>query len=142
MKMPMHIKVLRWIAVLPGAIVAAVLSLIPLHLILYIVLMRFVEVYPEMPERILGPALLSGVFVWAGSRISPVFKFETAVVLFGLWMFLVGGLVFLAWSGSDVDGRQLYFQGGGLPTVMAIVGAAIGLFAARMDQQEESNGNG
>ena len=136
--MPMLLQVLRWIAVLPGAIICAVLSLLPLHWILYFVLTRFVEVYPELPERVLGPAVLSGVFVWVGSRISPAYKFETSAVLFGLWMFLIGGVVFVTWSGGDWFGRQFYFQGGGLPTVMAVVGAAVGLFVARSEQKDES----
>jgi len=134
----MLLQVLRWIAVLPGAIICAVLSLLPLHWILYFVLTRFVEVYPELPERVLGPAVLSGVFVWVGSRISPAYKFETSAVLFGLWMFLIGGVVFVTWSGGDWFGRQFYFQGGGLPTVMAVVGAAVGLFVARSEQKDES----
>ena len=112
------------------------LSLFPMHWILYLVLTGFLEVYPEMPERILGPAVLSGVFVWAGSWISPKYKFETAAVLFGMWMFLVGGVVFLTWSGADLYGRQLNFQGGGLPTIMAVVGGSLGLLVARIQQNE------
>lgn len=111
----------------------ALLTLFPLHWILYLVTTRVVEVYPEMPERILAPAILSGVFVWVGSRISPTYKFETSAVLFGIWMFLIGGVVFLTWSGGDWFGGQLYFQGGGLPTIMAILGAAVGLFVARIE---------
>jgi hypothetical protein len=132
-RMPMYLQVLRWMAVLPGSFLIAALSLFPLHWILYIVITRFVEVYPEIPERILAPGVLSGVFVWVGSRISPAYKFETSAVLFGIWMFLIGGVVFLTWSGGDWFGGQLYFQGGGVPTTMAIVGAAIGLFVARME---------
>ncbi len=131
----MYLQVLRWMAVLPGSIIVAVLSLFPLHWILYLVLTKFVEVYPELPERILAPAILSGVFVWVSSRISPAYKFETAAVVFSFWMFLIGGFVFLTWSGGDWFGSQLYFQGGGLPTIMAIVGAAVGLFTARLEQQ-------
>jgi hypothetical protein len=130
----MYLQILRWIAVLPGSIIIAVLSLLPLHWLLCFVLTRFVEVYPEMPERVLGPFVLSGVFVWVGSRISPSYKFETAAVLFGIWMFLIGGIVFIAWSRADWFGGQLYFQGGGIPTIMAVVGAAIGLFVARTEQ--------
>lgn len=129
----MYLQVLRWIAILPGSLLVALLSLFPLHWILYLITTRFVEVYPEMPERILAPAVLSGVFVWIGSRISPTYKFETSAVLFGIWMFLIGGVVFLTWSGGDWFGGQLYFQGGGVPTIMAIVGAAVGLFVARTE---------
>lgn len=134
----MYLQVLRWIAVLPGSILVAFLSLFPLHWILYLALTKFVEVYPEMPERILGPALLSYLFVWVGSRISPKYKFETAVVLFGIWMFLIGGFVFLTIAGSQWFGQQLYFRAGGIPTVMAVIGAGIGLFTARMENKKDS----
>lgn len=132
----MFLQVLRWIAVLPGSLLIAALSLFPLHWILYLVITRFVEVYPEMPERILGPAILSGVFVWVGSRISPAYKFETSVVLFGIWMLLIGGVVFLTLGDGDWFGGRLYFSGGGLPTILAVVGAIVGLFAARLEQSK------
>ncbi|CAN5335726.1 hypothetical protein BH20ACI1_BH20ACI1_03540 [soil metagenome] len=135
--MQTHIQILRWIAVLPGAIIAVILSLIPLHLILYIIFTKFVEVYPETPERILAPALISGVFIWVGSQISPTYKFETAIVLFGIWMFLVGGFVFLTFSGGQFYESHLYFQNGGLPTLMAVIGAIIGLFVVRVEQTEQ-----
>lgn len=135
--MPAYIQILRWIAVLPCAIIAAVLSLVPLHLVLYLIFTKFVEVYPEMPERILAPAFLSGVFIYVGARISPAYKVETAVVLFGIWMFLVGGFVFLTFSGSEFNGGQLYFRYSGIPTIMAVVGAIIGLFVVWAEQKKE-----
>ena len=134
--MPAYIQILRWIAVLPCAVIAAVLSLVPLHLLLYLIFTRFVEVYPEMPERILAPAILSGVFIYVGARISPAYKLETAVVLFGIWMFLVGGFVFLTFSGNEFNGGQLYFHYGGIPTIMAVVGAIVGLFVVWSEQRK------
>src|SRR5215207_5048611 len=98
--MPTYIEILRWIAVLPCAIIAAILALVPLHIFLYLIFTKFFEVYPEMPERVLGPAVLSGVFIWVGSKVSPAYKVETAVILFGVWMFLIGGFVFLALTGN------------------------------------------
>jgi hypothetical protein len=48
---------LRWLAVLPGAMIAMFLSMFPLHLVLYQTLTGsgLIEPYPEMPERLLGP---------------------------------------------------------------------------------------
>lgn len=129
---------LRWLAVLPGALLAGMIALFPLHLVLYNTLSNFVEPYPEMPERILMPLVVAGVFVYAGSRIAPEFKFETSVLLFGLWLFLIGGFVFLTFYGADWFGGQLHFQGGGLATIMAVIGAAIGLFTVRKQQLEQS----
>lgn len=128
---PGVVKILRWIAVLPGALLASVLSLIPLHMVLYLVTSRFFEVYPQGPERILSPALLSGVFILVGSYISPAYKFETAIVLFGMWLFVVGGFVFLTLTDSDYFGHRLYFRYGAVPTIMAVVGAIIGLIVVR-----------
>ena len=79
---------------------------------------------------------MSGVFVWAGSWIAPQYKFETSVVLFGIWMFIIGGFVFLTLGEGDWFGTHLYFQGGGIATIMAVVGAGIGLFTARMEAQQ------
>ena len=135
--MPTYIQILRWIAVLPCAIIAALLSLVPLHLLLYLIFTRFVEVYPEMPERILAPAVLSGVFIWVGAKVSPDYKLETAVILFGVWMFLVGGFVFLTFTGNEFNGGQLYFRYSGVPTFMAVIGAIVGLFVVWTERKKE-----
>lgn len=122
---------LRWLAVLPGALLSGILASFPLHLVLYSTLTSFIEPYPELPERTLFPFVMAAVFVWAGSSIAPEHKFKTAVVLFGLWLFLLGGFVFLTFTGFDWMGPQLYFQGGGIGSIMAVIGAVTGLFIAR-----------
>ncbi|MCJ7546726.1 MAG: hypothetical protein MUP30_07880 [Deltaproteobacteria bacterium] len=126
---------LRWLVVLPGAIAAGVLAMFPLHWILYSTLRHFVEPYPQLPERMLTPFVIAAVFVWAGSRIAPEYKAEAAVVLFGLWMALLGGFVFLTLSGSTWMGRELHFQGGGVAPVMAFVGAVTGLCVVRKEHK-------
>ena len=127
---------LRWLAVLPGALAAGVLTTIPLHWMLYSTLRNFVEPYPQLPERLLTPFAIAVVFVWAGSRIAPEYKTETAVVLFGLWMVLLGGFVFLTLSGGTWMGRELNFQGGAVAPVMAFVGAFTGLYVVRRERKE------
>jgi uncharacterized membrane protein YvlD (DUF360 family) len=127
---------LRWLAVLPGALLAGILAGFPLHWILYSTLRNetiFIDPYPELPERLLFPFVVSAVFIWIGSRIAPEHKVKTSVILFGLWMFLIGGFVFLTLAGANLMGRKLYFQGGGIGPIMAIAGAVVGLYIAWRD---------
>lgn len=85
-------RIVRWLLVLPGAVVCAVLALFPLHFVLYQTLTGsgIVEPYPEAPERLLGPLVSALAFVWGGARIAPHHKIETAVVLFGALLLLIG----------------------------------------------------
>ncbi len=121
----------RWLAVLPSALLAGIVASFPLHWVLYSTLTSFIEPYPELPERILFPFVMAVAFIWAGSYIAPEHKFKTAIALFGIWIFLLGGFVFLTLTGSELAGRQLYFQGGGIGPIMAVVGAITGLFIVR-----------
>lgn len=129
---------LRWPAVLPGALIAAFLSTILLHLVLYNTLSNFVEPYPETPERLLTPLVVGGIFVWVGTRIVPAYKIETSVALFGLWVFVVGGFFFLALSGTRWLGVILFLRGGGLGVALAIAGAAAGLLISRKEQRDRA----
>lgn len=122
---------LRWIAVIPAALAVGLLFTFPLRLVLYSTLTNFAEPYPDFPERILTPFVIAAGFVWSGSRIAPTKKIETAVVLFVIWMLLLGALVAFAVLGVNVGGRALFLQGGGLAAVMAFLGGLVGLMAAR-----------
>jgi hypothetical protein len=121
----------RWLAVLPGALVTGMIVGFPLHWVLYSTLTSIVKPYPELPERILFPFVVAAVFVWVGSCIAPAHKFKTAIALFGVWLFVLGGFVFLTLTGSNWMGSQLYFQGGGIAPIMAAAGAATGLLIVR-----------
>jgi hypothetical protein len=124
---------LRWLGVIPGALLVGVLMTVPLHLILYSTLTNFINPYPELPERVLTPLVIAAGFVWSGARIAPARKIEAAVILFGLWMVLLGGSVALTLFEVNIWGRQLFFRGGGLAPVMAFVGGVIGLLIARKE---------
>jgi hypothetical protein len=90
-----------------------------------------VDPYPELPERLLTALAIGLAFVWAGSRIAPKHRVKTAVVLFGLWMGLLGGLVFLTLSGGTLMGQRAFLHGGGLASAMGVVGALVGLWMVR-----------
>jgi ABC-type sugar transport system permease subunit len=44
-------RILLWIAVIPGAIIAGILILFPVHWVLYQTLTNFIDPYPEAPEK-------------------------------------------------------------------------------------------
>lgn len=123
---------MRWIAVLPGSFLAMLLSSFPLHLVLYQTLTGsgIVEPYPEAPERILSPLAATLAFIWAGSRIAPSRKMETALGLFGLSLLGSGGALALAVVGFRDDNIGFYLRLGGLPIAAGIAGAFIGLYIA------------
>ena len=129
---------LRWVAILPGAILAALFALVPLHLVLYQTLTGsgLVEPYPEAPERILGPLVSTLAFVWIGSRIAPSRKVATAVILFGALLIILGAIIALGLAGARVGNSQFYLQMGGLPPVSGIVGAFLGIFIANYESNK------
>ena len=136
---------LRWLAVLPGALLAAILSSFPLHWIVYRSLRNetiFIDPYPEMPERLLLPFVAAVVSIWVGSLIAPDHEVQTSTTLCGLWLLSVGGVVFLTLSGSGLMGMQLYLQGGGIGPAMAGVGALVGLYIVRRANAPEGADNG
>ena len=64
---------------------------------------------------------------------------KTALVLFVFWMLGLIGVVFLTLSGSHMIGRALFFQGGGIATTLAVVGAVIALYIVRREQKPIDN---
>jgi hypothetical protein len=130
---------LRWLAVLPGAMIAMFLSMFPLHLVLYQTLTGsgLIEPYPEMPERLLGPLAAAIAFVWAGSRIAPSRKVETAVVLFGASLLLSGAAIAVGYFGARTGSQQFYLRLGGIPAIAGIVGAFVGLYLVRRENSED-----
>ena len=130
---------LRWIAVLPAALLATVLSTLLLHLVLYQTLTGsgIVEPYPETPERILMPLVSAIAFIWAGAKVAPNHKVKAATVLFALWLFILGSVVALVLSGADLGGVRFNLEGGGLAPIMALVGAIAGLYIVRKQNVTE-----
>ncbi len=127
----------RWIAVLPGAIIAGIISMFIVHLVLYNSLKEIIQPYPELPERILTPLVASATIIIAGSWIAPDKKEWTSIFLFGLWAFVSGGIVLLTLMDSPFFGYKLSFQIGGLPTLGAIAGAVFGLYKVRRAEKDK-----
>ena len=74
---------LRWLAVLPGALLASVVSSFVLHWSLYYFFKEFIQPYPETPERILIPLVMTSVFILTGNYIAPKYKNTISIILFG-----------------------------------------------------------
>src|SRR6266853_4469672 len=57
---------LRWLAVIPGALLAGILSKFLLHLALYYMFTEATDppYYPELPEQILTPGVMVGTLLW------------------------------------------------------------------------------
>ena len=77
---------LRWIAVVPGAILGGLLTVLSLGWVLP---------QPEMPGRLVQPFAIAAVFVWSGSRIAPRHRALASVVLVGIWTLFLGGFIAL-----------------------------------------------
>lgn len=123
------INVLRWIAVLPGALIAAFLVTFPLHWILYIgfahdgTLFGFIEL-PDGAnisiERAIYPAVIALTFVVVGYKIAPGHKYRTSLVLGALYVItFVWALVFMS-EQYRLEARS----------ILAFVGLGTGLYWA------------
>ena len=116
------------------------LSMFPLHLMLYQTLTGsgLIEPYPELPERLLGPLVATLAFVWAGSRIAPSRKIETAIALFGVMLLCSGASFALGLSGAHFGNVSYSLQFCGLPAVAGIAGAFIGLYLVHRENSEDN----
>lgn len=130
-------KILRWIAVLPGSILAGIAMTFVLHYILYFTLTNFVTPYPEFPERALTPFVIAATFIWAGCEIAPNNKLKAGIVLFAIWMFLAGGFIMLTLTGGKWFGKSLYLEANGVAPIMGIVGAFVGLYLVTKKEKQK-----
>lgn len=116
-----------WIAFLPGAILAGILILFPVHWILYQTLTNFIEPYPETPEKIIGPLATAWAMVKAAAFIAPSNKKIVAIVIAVLWVFIAGGGFAISYFELEFGDRKFDLLAGGLPIIGGVIGAIIGL---------------
>jgi len=127
---------LRWLAVLPSALLGSLLATFLLHLVLYNTLRNFVNPYPELPERVLSPFVIAMAFVWFGARIAPAHKTDTAAVLLAIWILLIGVFLGVVIFGGTVAGHHLFAQGKGIAPAMAFFGALSGFLLVRKQSDQ------
>lgn len=97
---------MRWIAVVPGSLVAGVLLTFPFHWILYLTLegrtswLGFIELSEpfniDKIEYMLYPLVTAFFFVLVGYSIAPKHKLKTSVILGFLYILFQAGAVFIA----------------------------------------------
>jgi len=124
---------LRWVAVLPGALVAGFLATFPLHWVLYFTLadgeiISGVNIKPI--EYTLYPFVIAITFILVGFEIAPANKFKTSVVLTAIWILSFLG-VFIFFSALKPQ-----FE---LRSTLSLLGAFLGLYIAWRKSKSESN---
>ena len=124
----------RWIAVLPGALAFSLLVLFPLHWILYFTfasggVISGVNIQPI--EYVLSPLVVAIIFILAGFRIAPKYKFQASIALTVLWISLFIGFFFMS-----VSILQPQFQ---VRSAGSLIGAFLGLYVAWRQSKHRSD---
>lgn len=116
------VETLRWIAVLPAALLSGLLVTFPIHWI--VLLIGLVDNPNESVITVNGKGLLASInpatlerfgyalFVpiaalTAGAMVAPRFKFQTGIVLAVLWGMLLGAAITLALSRGPFEWKML-----------------------------------
>ena len=132
---------LRWVAVIPVSLVAGILVTFPVHWLLFRILSGgnnpLFDSYPELPERLIVPFFSALIFVWVGSLIAPEHKFRTALILASLWIIGTGVSFAMGLLGVHLGNMQLSLTAGGLPFLMGVIGACVGLYYTRKQLNEK-----
>jgi tetratricopeptide (TPR) repeat protein len=137
------VRALRWLAVLPGALLSVVLAQFPLHWMIMIwqsgsgeesIITRdgkplIASLDTATLER-MGTAFVTPlVFVYVGARIAPRVKAQTGIALALLWAAGFGAAsLFAILRGDYVGGGWFYFVAS---CVLGIIGVTVGLVQAR-----------
>jgi len=110
---------LRWVLVIPGAVLGAVVSMIPPSLLMYLVMSMSDEYWQDHDRytpyltNFISPA----VFVALGPRIAPerdaAYKRATALALFIICLFVVGAAIVGVVLFAAMGGHKRGFGGGG-----------------------------
>jgi hypothetical protein len=115
---------LRWIAVLPGALIAGFLATFILHWVLYFTLahgetVSGVNIKPI--EYNLFPFVIAITFILVGFEIAPINKFKTSVALTIIWLLSFFG-IFIFFTALKPQ-----FQ---IRSALSLLGAFLGLYIA------------
>jgi len=148
--MPKLVQVFRWLAVLPGAFLCALLVAFPIHWAVELIQLfggsgddsavsidgktPLAAIPPEMLERF-GYALFTPlVMIIVGVKIAPKFKFHTGIALAVLWGIIFGaGMTFVISQGQYSGWGWLRFA---ITCLLGIAGVSLGLLRIHKTQKE------
>lgn len=129
----MKIKVsiwLRWILMMPVALICAGLSSFIVHFILYKTLSSgsdpIITPYPEFPERLIQPFVSAYITVWITHLIAPKYKFTSALIS-ALFIVLVIIITILLYEEDKFLNLKMNFNY--VPS--AIIGAFVSLYSVK-----------
>ncbi len=127
-------NVLRWVAVLPGALAAGFLATFPLHWMLYFTLAKGETISGmniDPIEYTIYPFVIAITFILAGFKIAPKHKFQTSAVLATLW--IISFFVIFIFA-SELEPKF------GLRGVLSLAGALLGLYIALRQSKKPAQG--
>jgi apolipoprotein N-acyltransferase len=142
MAMSKSVQTLRWLAVLPGALLCVVIVMFPIHWAVGLIQLlgksnddSFISIGgklplaaipPEMIER-LGYAFFTPfVMIISGAYIAPKFKFQTGIALAVLWGIGFGASMVYVISQNQYSGRDWLVLA--ITCVLGVAGVCSGLF--------------
>ena len=118
---------LRWIAVVPGALLAAIIVSLIIRTVLYYTLFALISAKPRLIEIMLQPFLIGVGFIYFGSLIAPERNNKTLIILFVLCISVYSVFGFLTLYHSERMGYWLQIRDFVPILVSAILGACIGV---------------
>lgn len=127
----------RWICLLPGSLLAAILILFPVHWFLYMVfkdngiIFGFIEFPPQTNlsvENAIAPFIVAITFIFTAFKIAPKYKLKVAFILTILWLCVFASIFIFMRNYQP----QLQLKGVG-----SILGSLLALFIAYKKQKYE-----
>ena len=128
-------NIIRWVMVIPGAIISSCLINFPLHWLLYLkfakngTFLGFIEVPLRADisiEHIIYPFIMAITFILAGREIAPKYKFKTAIILFLIYT--------ITWLIISIATSEFSIR-----SALAITGAIIGLYISKVKPQQKNS---
>ena len=136
-------EIARWIAVLPAALLGALLTTFAVHWAVMLISLLdrpdesaitvngkglLASIDPQVLERFGYALFVPMVLIAVGAKVAPRFKFQTGIALAILWGLLFGAAVVLALTHGPFEWKMLIAFG------LAVVGVTVGLMQTYKSQ--------